>query len=65
MPGADIVVQDHLGGTGHAVRVVLETVGTIKGTVVVTYADTPLLRGETLARLCRRAGHARARRPRC
>ena len=52
VPGAVIVEQDHLGGTGHAVRVVLETVGTIKGTVVVTYADTPLLRGATLARLC-------------
>ena len=52
VPGAVIVEQDHLGGTGHAVRVVLETVGTIKGTVVVTYADTPLLQGTTLARLC-------------
>src|SRR5262245_27207298 len=51
VPDAVIVVQDYLGGTGHAVRVVLETVGTIKGTVVVTYADTPLLTGPTLARL--------------
>ena len=53
VPSATIVVQDYLGGTGHAVRVVLETVGTISGTVVVTYADTPLLRGATLARLVR------------
>jgi bifunctional UDP-N-acetylglucosamine pyrophosphorylase / glucosamine-1-phosphate N-acetyltransferase len=51
VPGAVIVVQDYLGGTGHAVRVVLETVGTIKGTVVVTYADTPLLTSATLAGL--------------
>jgi bifunctional UDP-N-acetylglucosamine pyrophosphorylase/glucosamine-1-phosphate N-acetyltransferase len=51
VPGAVIVEQDYLGGTGHAVRVVLETVGTISGTVVVTYADTPLLTGATLARL--------------
>jgi bifunctional UDP-N-acetylglucosamine pyrophosphorylase / glucosamine-1-phosphate N-acetyltransferase len=51
VPGAIIVVQDHLGGTGHAVRVALETVGTMTGTVVVTYADTPLLRGVTLAGL--------------
>ena len=51
VPGAVIVVQDYLGGTGHAVRVVLETVGTIRGTVVVTYADTPLLTGATLSRL--------------
>jgi bifunctional UDP-N-acetylglucosamine pyrophosphorylase / glucosamine-1-phosphate N-acetyltransferase len=51
VPDAVIVVQDYLGGTGHAVRVVLETVGTISGTVMVTYADTPLLRGTTLGRL--------------
>ena len=51
VPGVMIVEQDYLGGTGHAVRVVLETVGTISGTVVVTYADTPLLTGATLARL--------------
>ena len=51
VPGAIIVVQDYLGGTGHAVRVVLETVGTITGTVVVTYADTPLLTGATLSTL--------------
>ena len=46
-----IVVQERQGGTGHAVRTVLEATGQISGTVVVTYADTPLLRAETLARL--------------
>jgi bifunctional UDP-N-acetylglucosamine pyrophosphorylase/glucosamine-1-phosphate N-acetyltransferase len=51
VPDVVIAEQDHLGGTGHAVRVALETVGTIRGTVVVTYADTPLLTGATLARL--------------
>src|SRR5262245_52619915 len=51
VPGVVIVEQDYLGGTGHAVRVVLETVGTIKGTVVVTYADTPLLTSTTLVGL--------------
>ena len=51
VPDAIIVVQDYLGGTGHAVRTALESVGTIHGTIVVTYADTPLLRGSTLARL--------------
>lgn len=50
-PDATLVVQEYLGGTGHAVRVVLETVGTIHGTVLVTYADAPLLRSETLAAL--------------
>jgi bifunctional UDP-N-acetylglucosamine pyrophosphorylase/glucosamine-1-phosphate N-acetyltransferase len=51
LPQAGIVVQDYLGGTGHAVRVVLESVGMFTGTVIVTYADTPLLRGATLATL--------------
>jgi bifunctional UDP-N-acetylglucosamine pyrophosphorylase/glucosamine-1-phosphate N-acetyltransferase len=50
-PDVVIVVQDYLGGTGHAVRVALESVGSISGTVLVTYADTPLLRGATLATL--------------
>ena len=57
-PDAEIVVQDRRGGTGHAVRTVIEAVGLIHGTVVVTYADTPLLRGRTLGR----AGRARTRR---
>jgi bifunctional UDP-N-acetylglucosamine pyrophosphorylase/glucosamine-1-phosphate N-acetyltransferase len=48
---AEIVVQDRRGGTGHAVRVVIEALGLIHGTVVVTYADTPLLRGSTLSEL--------------
>lgn len=46
-----IVVQERQGGTGHAVRTVLEETGQIPGAVVVTYADAPLLRAETLARL--------------
>ncbi len=50
-PDAVIVVQEYQGGTGHAARVALESAGTITGTVVVTYADTPLLRGSTLAAL--------------
>jgi bifunctional UDP-N-acetylglucosamine pyrophosphorylase / glucosamine-1-phosphate N-acetyltransferase len=50
-PEAEIVVQERQGGTGHAVRTVIEAVGVIHGTVVVTYADTPLLRGQTLGGL--------------
>src|SRR5262249_17602509 len=46
-PGAQVVVQHQQGGTGHAVRVVTETVGLGEGTVLVTYGDTPLLRGST------------------
>ncbi|MFD0883245.1 bifunctional UDP-N-acetylglucosamine diphosphorylase/glucosamine-1-phosphate N-acetyltransferase GlmU [Streptosporangium algeriense] len=48
------VIQEEQRGTGHAVRVVLETVGAIEGTVLVTYGDTPLLRTETLAALLER-----------
>ena len=52
-PDAQVVVQHRQGGTGHAVRVVTETVGLAQGTVLVTYGDTPLLRGSTLAALAR------------
>ena len=50
-PDATVVVQRRRGGTGHAVRTVIESVGLIHGTIVVTYADTPLLRAQTLAEL--------------
>ncbi|HEY7145133.1 MAG TPA: NTP transferase domain-containing protein [Streptosporangiaceae bacterium] len=56
-PEAEIVIQERQGGTGHAVRTVIEAAGLIHGTVVVTYADTPLLRGATLTELVR-AHHA-------
>ncbi len=55
-PDALTVVQTEQKGTGHAVRVVLEAVGAIDGTVLVTYGDTPLLRTETLAALLERHG---------
>ncbi|ETK31039.1 bifunctional UDP-N-acetylglucosamine diphosphorylase/glucosamine-1-phosphate N-acetyltransferase GlmU [Microbispora sp. ATCC PTA-5024] len=53
-PDARPVVQEKQNGTGHAVRTVLEAVGPIEGTVLVTYGDTPLLRTETLAALLAR-----------
>ncbi|WP_019629258.1 bifunctional UDP-N-acetylglucosamine diphosphorylase/glucosamine-1-phosphate N-acetyltransferase GlmU [Actinomadura atramentaria] len=52
-PEAEPVVQETQGGTGHAVRVALERVGELTGTVVVTNGDHPLLRGATLAELVR------------
>jgi len=52
-PDAVAVVQERQGGTGHAVRMVLEQVGALHGTVVVTNGDHPLLRGATLAELVR------------
>jgi bifunctional UDP-N-acetylglucosamine pyrophosphorylase / glucosamine-1-phosphate N-acetyltransferase len=50
-PDTTVVVQSRRGGTGHAVRIAIETLGAMDGTVVVTYGDTPLLRGRTLAGL--------------
>jgi bifunctional UDP-N-acetylglucosamine pyrophosphorylase/glucosamine-1-phosphate N-acetyltransferase len=50
-PDVRAVVQDHRGGTGHAVRTVVEEVDLGQGTVVVTYGDAPVLRGKTLATL--------------
>lgn len=52
-PEATAVVQHRQGGTGHAVRTAIEAAGLDHGTIVVTYADAPLLRGETLAALIR------------
>ncbi len=52
-PDAQPVVQHRQGGTGHAVRMVIEEVGLDHGTIVVACADTPLLRGATLAALVR------------
>jgi bifunctional UDP-N-acetylglucosamine pyrophosphorylase/glucosamine-1-phosphate N-acetyltransferase len=57
-PQARIVVQEQQLGTGHAVRMVTETVGVLPGTVVVTCADMPLLRAQTLRELV--AAHHRA-----
>jgi bifunctional UDP-N-acetylglucosamine pyrophosphorylase/glucosamine-1-phosphate N-acetyltransferase len=60
-PQAQIVRQDQQLGTGHAVRMVTEAIGVVPGTVVVSYGDMPLLRGETLRELVdrhHRAGNA-------
>jgi bifunctional UDP-N-acetylglucosamine pyrophosphorylase/glucosamine-1-phosphate N-acetyltransferase len=58
-PTARAVVQDRQGGTGHAVRMAIEETGLGHGTVLVTYGDSPLLRGATLTSLARE--HARTR----
>jgi bifunctional UDP-N-acetylglucosamine pyrophosphorylase / glucosamine-1-phosphate N-acetyltransferase len=52
-PDACVVVQERQAGTGHAVRMVTETLGDLPGVVVVTYGDMPLLRARTLAALIR------------
>ncbi|MFJ2159435.1 bifunctional UDP-N-acetylglucosamine diphosphorylase/glucosamine-1-phosphate N-acetyltransferase GlmU [Streptomyces sp. NPDC087856] len=50
-PGVRTAVQAEQNGTGHAVRMALEELGSVDGTVVVVCGDTPLLRGETLRAL--------------
>ncbi|MEU6556126.1 bifunctional UDP-N-acetylglucosamine diphosphorylase/glucosamine-1-phosphate N-acetyltransferase GlmU [Streptomyces sp. NPDC046915] len=51
-PNARTAVQEQQKGTGHAVRMGLEELGSgVDGTVVVVCGDTPLLTGDTLARL--------------
>jgi bifunctional UDP-N-acetylglucosamine pyrophosphorylase/glucosamine-1-phosphate N-acetyltransferase len=50
-PYATAVVQDEQRGTGHAVRLALDTVPDLDGDVLVLYADMPLLTTETLEKL--------------
>jgi bifunctional UDP-N-acetylglucosamine pyrophosphorylase/glucosamine-1-phosphate N-acetyltransferase len=57
-PAARAVVQEQQNGTGHAVRVALETLPGLTGTVVVVPGDAPLLTQGTLAALVDR--HAAA-----
>src|SRR5829696_2842311 len=46
-PHASAVVQREQNGTGHAVRVALDTTPEAAGTVLVVLGDTPLLTSET------------------
>jgi bifunctional UDP-N-acetylglucosamine pyrophosphorylase/glucosamine-1-phosphate N-acetyltransferase len=50
-PDATPVLQERQGGTGHAVRVALEAVPDVDGTVLVLNGDLPLIRPATLAAL--------------
>ncbi|WP_149179879.1 bifunctional UDP-N-acetylglucosamine diphosphorylase/glucosamine-1-phosphate N-acetyltransferase GlmU [Streptomyces sp. TRM49041] len=54
--GTRTAVQYEQNGTGHAVRMALEALGRVDGTVVVVCGDTPLLSGDTLGALA--ATHA-------
>jgi bifunctional UDP-N-acetylglucosamine pyrophosphorylase / glucosamine-1-phosphate N-acetyltransferase len=48
LPECVLAVQETLDGTGGAVRVAMESLDQVEGTVVVAYGDTPLLEGESL-----------------
>ncbi|WP_082554323.1 bifunctional UDP-N-acetylglucosamine diphosphorylase/glucosamine-1-phosphate N-acetyltransferase GlmU [Aeromicrobium sp. Root495] len=53
------VVQEEQRGTGHAVQVALDALAEEpEGTVLVTYADVPLLTGQTLSELVLTHRHA-------
>ena len=49
--GLDIAIQEPQLGTGHAVQCAKAALDGFEGQVVVLYADTPLITGETLARV--------------
>ena len=51
LPEAVLAVQEKQEGTGHAVRIAMEAVGTTTGTVIVAAGDTPLLQGDDRAEL--------------
>jgi len=58
MPGAKIVIQKRLKGTADAVKQALPLLRNFKGTVLVLYADNPLLRLETIKKVLRHhTGH--------
>lgn len=52
-PKIKIVLQKKLDGTASAVRVALGALKDFKGTVLVLYADNPLLKKETITKLLR------------
>lgn len=50
-PGIKVVIQKRLLGTADAVKTALPYLANFKGTVLVLYADNPLLRKDTVASL--------------
>ncbi|MBK7949384.1 MAG: bifunctional UDP-N-acetylglucosamine diphosphorylase/glucosamine-1-phosphate N-acetyltransferase GlmU [Deltaproteobacteria bacterium] len=49
---AEFVLQAEQRGTGHAARVALAALPELSGDVLILYGDTPLLRPETIERMC-------------
>jgi len=50
-PGIKVVIQKRLLGTADAVKVAQAALGNFKGTILVLYADNPLLKKETIKKL--------------
>jgi len=53
-PGIKVVIQKRLLGTADAVKVAQAALGNFKGTILVLYADNPLLKKETIKKLLER-----------
>jgi bifunctional UDP-N-acetylglucosamine pyrophosphorylase / glucosamine-1-phosphate N-acetyltransferase len=53
-PDATVVDQDDIPGTGRAVQCALEAIPDVRGTVLVTYGDVPLLEAGALRELAAR-----------
>jgi len=53
-PGVKVVIQKRLVGTADAVKVALSALKNFKGTVLILYADIPLLKKETIKSLIER-----------
>src|SRR4051794_41063038 len=60
LPGAQVVVQEEQGGTGHAARLALAAAADVTGTVLVMHGDTPLFTTETLTAVLARHAETRA-----
>ncbi len=53
-PGRKVVLQNKLLGTANAVKQAMPELNNFSGTVLVLYADNPLLKKETIAKLIKR-----------
>jgi bifunctional UDP-N-acetylglucosamine pyrophosphorylase/glucosamine-1-phosphate N-acetyltransferase len=50
-PGIKVVIQKRLLGTADAVKIAQTALGNFRGTILVLYADNPLLKKETIKKL--------------
>ncbi|WP_420174225.1 bifunctional UDP-N-acetylglucosamine diphosphorylase/glucosamine-1-phosphate N-acetyltransferase GlmU [Luteococcus sp. OSA5] len=50
-PNVTTAVQEEQNGTGHAVQCGLQGLGELRGEILVTYGDVPMLTGQTLVEL--------------
>ncbi|MFN0190459.1 MAG: bifunctional UDP-N-acetylglucosamine diphosphorylase/glucosamine-1-phosphate N-acetyltransferase GlmU [Aestuariivirga sp.] len=56
VPDCKIAIQEQRNGTGHAVSMAKDHLSDFSGTVIVVYADVPLIKSETLRGLASKLG---------